>query len=544
MYDTLIVGATIIDGTGNQWFLADVGISSGRIAAVGRLGRTEGNRVLQAQGLVAAPGFIDAHAHSDFALTLNPGAESQVAQGITTEVDGNCGYSAFPLFKENRHMLLDPEGIEVSWSSAHEYFDVLRANVPGVNAASHVGHTTVRAAVMGAVNRKPSEPEMERMKDLVREAMEAGAVGLSTGLEYAPGSYAEVEELVELVTVVREYGGVHASHIRSYTGGVLEALDEAFEIGRLASAATHIAHYNVCGLHNQGLAQRGLEAINRARAGGFDVSLDTLGYRKNGAWAAPRAIFPEWAYNWKANNMDHLIELLRDPGQRAQLKSEVEARRRAKKIGLDEERTLSDWEEVYIDAVRDGSPNESFVGLSIPEVAARLGVEPCEAYFDLLLQEGRSLTSVRFPVTEHDSDAVLRSPMVMFSTDTVATSLEAADAPFNVFAAHPRHYGLFPYVLGRYVREEKKFLLEEAIRRVTSLPAQRFGLQDRGLIRVGMAADIVLFDPCRVASLATFRQPRVYPTGIEYVLVNGQMAVDEADITGRRGGQVLCLGHH
>jgi N-acyl-D-aspartate/D-glutamate deacylase len=542
-FDTLIVGGRLIDGSGSPWVRRDIGIRDGRIAALGSLRGREAGRVIDAADRYIAPGFVDVHAHSDFALTINRGAESQVGQGITTEVIGNCGFSAYPRLPETRGLMLDPKGVDGDWSTPAEYFEQLGARPTGTNVASLLGHSTIRQAVLGSDDRAPTRAELDRMKAFVREAMEAGAVGMSTGLDYLPGVHADADELVALAGVVAEFNGTYASHLRGYTGTLLAAVDEAIAIGERSGAAVQLSHMGVFGRKQWGSAARIVELVEGARERGVDVTADIMAYPTAGAWWAPRAIFTDAAYQWRlpaAEAMPALQARLKDPRQRAELRGEVERRRQEPKKGFHEElMTFDTWSDIYLDGVAAGSPRAAWTGRSIAELAAEQGVEPVDLYFSLIDQEGAGLSTIRISISEEDYRTFLAAPWVMFGTDSAATSLERNREPFNFIMAHPRHYANFVRVLTHFVRDQRWIRLEEAVRKMSALPALRFNLGDRGLIATGRAADLVVFDLAKVQEGATWLQPRAHPSGLDYVLVNGRIEVGDSGFTGDLAGKPL-----
>lgn len=540
-YDLIIRRGRVLDGTGGPWFQADIAIKDGRIAQVGYLDGATAANTLDAEGLWVTPGFFDAHTHSDFALIANPFPKSQLLQGVTSEVDGQCGYSAFPLVASSRGFTFEPKGgIKIDWSTPGEYFDRLAQAQPGINTAVFAGHTIIRAAVAGRDDRPVTPDELDKMKTHVREAMEAGALGLSTGLDYPPGGSADVKELVELCKVVRQYGGMYVSHLRGYTGTFVEAVAEAIAIGRGAGVPVQISHFGAAGKNNMELSRKALELIDEAREEGVDVMIDVIPYGTGGAWWGPRAIFPAWAYDWRKDNLDHVRELLLDPANRARLREEVEARRTMEKKGFEQERLIfSEWERIFLAETRPGSPHQTLVDKNMIEIGRALNKAPVDAYFDLLVEEYPVFSSVHIVRDLIETTELLRRPYTMFGSDSVATSPEAADQPFNAMQAHPRNYGWVPTILGTFVRDKGLLTWEEAICKLTSLPAQRFGFAGRGLLRAGMWADIVILDPAEINPGSTWRQPRLLPQGIHHVLVNGQFAVHNCQPTGVRAGQVV-----
>lgn len=542
-FDILIRNGKVLDGTGNPWFQADVGVKDRKIVEVGFLKHAAGRRSIDASGLFVAPGFVDAHTHSEFGLIYNPPAESHVAQGITTEVLGNCGYSPFPRVEASKGLLCDPEGVEGDWVTANEFFAKVRDRSFGVNAVTFVGHITIRTAVMGREARPARHEEIEEMKGYVRLAMEAGALGLSTGLDYPPSNSATTDELVALCEVVAEYGGMYSSHLRGYADTVLDAVEEAITIGRRTGIPIQLSHLIVFGRQNWGKGPQIVEMVDQARAEGIDVTADIMAYPTAGAWWAPRSVFSEDVYDWRVDSsieLENLRQKLSDPVTREELRQETKSRRTMEKHGFHEAFIIfNDWGDIYIEGVADGSPNEEYVGLSVAEITAREDKDPVDTYFDLVLQEGPELNSVHITESEDDYLAMLTAPWCMFGTDTIATSIERASEPYNVLQHHPRGYGSYPRILRLFVKEKQVLRLEEAVRKMTSLAAQRFGLDNRGLVREGMQADLVIFDFDTVTDRSTYLHPKRYPEGIEYVLVNGEFAVDTGQLTQATGGRIL-----
>ena len=542
-FDLIIRGGQVIDGTGAPARPADLGIKGDHIAAVGRLGEATAAREIDASGRLVTPGFIDAHAHSDVSLYLNPVCETQVAQGITTEIMGNCGYSPFPLLANNRGMLLDPPGVPLEWHSAEEYFERMAGSGMGINAFPQVGHLTVRAAVLNGEDRPATSDEIDAMKRHVRDAMEAGARGFSTGLDYHPSTASDLEEIVDLVKIVAEYGGWYTSHIRGYSHNVVNAVAEAIEVARRTGVRIQISHLGVCGRKNWGRAQRLLAIMDQARRDGVRVACDMMAYPTSGAWWGPRAIMPGRTYDWRKpwdENLPALREVLRDPQTRQELKAEIEARRDRRKYGFQEEFMIfSDWRDVYIEELPLGSPHRHLLGMDMSAAATAVGAEPCDLYFELILSEGEQFAAVHVPMSPKDFGDLLTNDWTMFGTDAIGSAIPRLREPWNTIQPHPRHYGTFPRVLARFVRDEQTLELERAIRRMTGLPADHFGLAGRGYVREGYQADLVVLDLPRVSERGTWRVPSAYPAGIDHILVNGVEAISNGQFTRRLGGRML-----
>jgi N-acyl-D-amino-acid deacylase len=520
MLDWRIRRARILDGTGTPWFRGDVGIRGGRIAAVGDLRGAAATREVDAGDRCLAPGFIDAHTHSDFSLPTFPRGESRISQGVTTEVGGNCGFSPFPVDPDRLDLLRDSSSfiaasLSWEWRSAADFFRHLESKPLGLNFVPLVAHGTVRVAVMGFDRRPPAADELERMKALVAEAMEAGAAGISSGLAYAPGIFSALEELVELCRVVARYGGIYATHMRNQDAGLLESVEESLRVGREADVPVQISHHKAMGEAYWGRVRDSLARVDEARQHGQDVTLDVYPYTAISTTFT--RFLPEWTLE---GGVGALLDRLRSPDLRAQIVQEASADQSVK------------WENVLVAAVRKPE-HRRYEGMSLTELGEARGATPLEAGLDLALTDGAPFPIVRFMLAEDDVEYVMRHPAVMIGSDGYSMSPGLGSKP------HPRSYGTFSRVLGHYVREKRVLSLEEAVRKMTSFPAARFGLWDRGLIRPGQVADLVLFDPSSIRDAATFSDPHQYSVGIEWVMVGGQMVWQEGKDTGAVAGQVL-----
>jgi len=544
MFDIVIEGGMIVDGTGNAWYRQDIGIKNGYIGGLGNSSGLARTQTIDAHGLVVSPGFIDVHSHSDFSLVINPAAESQVAQGITTEVIGNCGHSAFPLNERSRGLLMDPKGVDNYWSTLDEYINLLERQGTGTNVVPLVGHSTLRAAIVGREDRAPTQAEFEEMKGILREAVETGCPGLSTGLEYEPGKFAETSEVIELCRAIAPLGAIYVSHIRGmYRDTLLDALEEALRVGREAALPVQLSHMSIPRSDRFG-AQEVLDRIENARSKGIDVTMDVMSYPTIGAWWGLRAILPERAYDYKTSDIEALQAMIEDPSSRTRLSRDIKERREMKKRGFFERALIfSSWGHIVVHSVSDQSEISEHVGRSVEEIAQLKDRDPLDIFFDLVLREGRQLVLIHLLPSVEGHDTLLRSRLAMFGTDTIATAPQLTSARFNIMQAHPRHYGTFAHVLGELVRERKLMSLPEAIRRCSSLPAQRYGLADRGCVKEGLAADLVIFDESTIGQRADFLNPRLHPRGIEYVLVNGQVALEEGHLMKNLGGRVLPKRH-
>jgi N-acyl-D-amino-acid deacylase len=524
-YDLLIRQGTVYDGTGAPPYQADIAVAEGRIVAIGRLEGTARDTI-DASGLAVAPGFIDLHTHSDLSFLIDPDAQSKVRQGVTTEVVGNCGMSmGAPLLGEARQVLRDRVAtygvsLEAEWTTFAEYMERLERARPPLNVACQVGHGSVRLAVLGWADRAPTPEEMERMRGLVAEALEAGALGFSTGLFYAPGSYARTEEVMELAREAAKRGRLYSTHIRDegdYSVGLFSALQEAVEIGRMTGVRVQVSHLKCMGPSTWGKAERLLERLERARAEGVDVAGDQYPYTAGSTYLAAAA-FPRWA---QVGGRKALLENLRDTAFQARLRAAV-ADNYARRGGA--ERVVI----AYHPQRRD------LEGLSIARIADQWGVDPVEATLRLY-QEGEAFVVVH-QMVEEDVERIAAHPWVAVGSD--GSSLRDT-GPLSEGKPHPRSYGCFPRFLARYGRERRVVGLPEAVRKMTSLPAGRLGLTHRGRIAPGCWADLVCFDPKGVADTATFQEPHRYPQGIPHVLVNGVPVVRNGEYTGARAGKVL-----
>jgi len=527
-YDLVIRNGRIIDGTGSPWYAGDVGIRDGRIAAIGKVDGPA-RRTLDARGMVVAPGFIDMLGQSELTILVNPHLPSKIYQGITTEITGEGGSIApqnDAILKAD-HVTYEHYGITPDWRTFAQYFARLRKQGMGINLASYVGATQVRRMVLGDDDRAPSAAELERMKSLVRDAMHDGAVGVSTSLQYAPAPYATTEELIALAAEAGKLGGTYASHIRDEGNGIDAALDEAFRIGREAKIPVEIWHLKAAGKSNWGRMPEIVARIDAARRTGVDVAADTYAY--TAGFNSFSAIIPPWAHD---GGDKKLIERLKDPAMRARIRKEMET-------------PSGDWNNEW----QQVTGPESFIvgavqnpkllplqGKTIAEIARIWHKDPIDTVFDLLIQDDAFTQVALFIMSEPDVVLALQQPWVSVCNDSQGT------APSGILGRehpHPRAYGAFPHILHRYVHEEKKLTLEDAIRKFTALPAQRMRFADRGVLKYGMWADIVVFDPDTVRDLATFDAPNQLSQGMRFVLVNGVPVIDEGKMTNALPGKVL-----
>ncbi|HKT87658.1 MAG TPA: D-aminoacylase [Candidatus Sulfotelmatobacter sp.] len=527
-FDIVITNGHIIDGTGSPWYSGDVGIRDGKIAAIGNLSAAPRRRTIDADGKVVAPGFIDMLGQSELTILVDPRLPSKIYQGITSEITGEGG-SAAPLndaiIQSDRsgyeHYKIDPD-----WRTFRQYFARLEKQGIGINLASYVGATQVRRMVLGDADVQPTPAQLDQMKALVEQGMKDGAVGLSTSLEYAPAPYAKTDELIALASVAGKLGGIYATHMRNESDSVLESVDEALRIGREAHIPVEIWHFKVAGKNNWGRMPELIAKVNAARAAGNDVSADTYAYT---AWYNDFSAFiPAWAHD---GGTAKLVERLKDPATRARIRKDM----------LTPSRDWdNEWQEVpgpeaiMIGAIQNPKLLQ-FQGKRLSEVAKMWNEDPLDALFDFLIQDPSTGVAV-FGMSQPDVTLALQQPWVSVDNDSEGTSPEGILGQAH---PHPRAYGTFPRILRKYVREDKALTLEDAIRKFSALPAQRMRLTDRGVLKAGMWADVVVFDPATVHDVATFDNPNQLSVGMEYVLVNGVPVIDQGKMTGKLPGKVL-----
>jgi N-acyl-D-amino-acid deacylase len=523
--DLWITSTTVVDGTGSPAFGASVGVEGGRVVEIERGAAGDevvtARTVLDGAGLVLSPGFVDVHNHSDLSPLVDPEMRSTVLQGVTSVVVGNCGMSPFPAASAAELAAWsggDPDAMDLSFNGFGAFLDRLEAARPAVHIAALAGHGSIRALVMGSARRAPSSDELVAMRRSVAEAMDAGAVGLSTGLIYVPGIHAETDEVVALAEEAASAGGIYASHIRGEGAHLFRAVDEAIEIGRRARIPVHVSHLKCETSHVWGRAH---DLLARLRAGG-DVTGDQYPYA---AWASVlSSLLPDWA------PVNELPRLLDEPTTRARLRAAVE---QGEGDAFQSSVDGVGWDRIVIEDTADRSCN----GLDVATIAARWKMDPLEACFRLL-SEAPETSCIGHAMHEDDVRTILADPEIMVASVAVAI---ASDGPMAEVPVHPRTYGTFPRVVGPAVRAGV-LTLESAVRKMTSLPADRFGLEGRGRITEDAWADLVLFDPIRVTDRATFDQPHAVPEGIEAVLVEGTVAWQRGSDTIGRAGRMLRRG--
>jgi N-acyl-D-amino-acid deacylase len=529
-YDLLIRHGKIIDGSGNPWYHGDLAIRGQRIVALGQVPPGPAKCTIDAKGLVVAPGFIDIHSHSDFTLLEDGAAQSKIRQGVTTEVLGESD-SAGPRLGKLPPAKIEVNGKTLRWTTLGEYFDTVEKAGVSTNVASFVGLGTVWKCVMGNSHARPTADQLGEMKKLVEDAMKQGAAGLSCMLAMPPGSLATTDEIVELCKVAARHGGIFVAHIRHEGTGVLEAIKEVIDIGRRAGIQVEILHIKIADQRLWGKMSAIVELIDQARQQGVNVQANVYPYTRGHNNLA--SIIPPWAHEGGTRAM---LDRLKDPRLRDRLKKEIRD-------------GLPGWYNHYTAVGGDWSRmlltgNASYAGLTMDRLLAqRTKPKPAadllDAYFDFLVEEGGSVPTIYEHHTEKDMTLALRQPWCGIGSDGLAYSIEG---PLRRGHPHPRSFGTFPRVLGVYVRQLGLLRLEDAVRKMTSMNAQKLGLPDRGLLHTGKVADITVFDPERVIDRATYEQPFRYSEGVEYVVVNGTLVLDRGKHTGARPGVALRRG--
>ena len=528
-FDLVITNGHIIDGTGSPWYCGDIGIRSGKIAAIGILKDTARARTLDAEGKVVAPGFIDMLGQSEATILVDPRLPSKIYQGITTEITGEGG-SAAPLndaIVAADRANYDHYHITPDWRTLGQFFARLEKQGMGINMASYVGATQVRRMVLGDDDVQPTPAQLEQMRELVRAAMREGAVGVSTSIEYAPAPYAKTEELIALAGESSKFGGIYATHMRNEGDAVLEAIDEAVRIGKEAHVPVEIWHLKVAGKRNWGRMPQVVEKINAARAAGADVSADTYAYT---AWFNSFSAFiPPWAHDGGEAKM---VERLKAPAMRARIRKDLLT---PSKDWDNEWQEIPGPEAILIGVVHNPKllPLQ---GKRLSEIAKLWNKDPIDALMDLLIEDDGFTSVAVFGMSEPDIVLALQQPWVSFDNDSSGASTEGILGQEH---PHPRAYGTFPRILRKYVREESKLTLEDAVRKFSALPAQRMRLADRGVLKAGMWADVAIFDPNTIRDLADFEKPNQLSQGMDYVLVNGVPVIDQGKMTGALPGKVL-----
>ena len=498
-YDIIISNGRVVDGSGNPWYEADVAINGERIVRIGDLSSDTGSQVIDANGLIVAPGFIDPHTHALRGILDVPNAESALLQGVTTLTEGNDGTSPFPV-DEHYQTIIDKQ-ISPNW---------------GI----FVGHGTIRSQIIGAEDRDPTRVELEQMKDMVEQAMQQGALGLSTGLFYVPGSFASTEEIVELSKVAAEHGGIYISHMREEAAQLIDSVNETIRIGEESGIAVQMTHHKVIGVENWGSSIDSLRLVDQARERGIDITIDQYPY--TASQTGINALIPQWA---QEGGRVRMLERIESPETRAAIKNEV-----VLKILYD--RGGGDPKNIFISR---NTWDPSMTGKNLAELTVEAGMNPTpenasEVVFEIL--KGGGATAVYHAINTDDVDRIMQHPVTAIGSD----------GPVGIFGEgtpHPRQYGTFARVLGHYVRERAVLTLEDAVRKMSSQTARRLGIHNRGLLTEGYYADIAIFDADEIIDKATFEEPHQYAIGIKFVLVNGQVVVEQGRHTGRRPGKII-----
>ena len=526
MHDLIITGGQVLDGTGAEPVLADVAIQNRRIAAVGNLSGEAARNTLDANGLCVTPGFIDIHSHDDFNLPVNPLAPGKIRQGVTTQVTGNCGWSPAPLSPQHRQLFLDnagffDSGLSYDWESMGDFLS--RLPPIALNVAQLVGHVTVRCAVMGMEDRPPTETELAAMKTLLADAMTEGAFGFSTGLVYPPSAYADTAEIAELAKVAAGFGGGYHTHMRDEGRNIMEAVREAAEIGKRSGARVHISHLKLHGRPMWGRAGELLELIETLGQEGVSLHCDQYPYPAGSSGL--KSLLPNWTHQ---GGPRALMARLKNPEQRDRIRAELLE-------GMSEAgyMKIAQWSDVMI----SDSPSRPHVnGMNLQEIGERENKLAVDAMLDVLLDDYAKTLAIFFTIGVQDMEEIMSHPDISIGSDGILTTVpgkEGATLP------HPRYYGTFPRVLGKYARETNLLSLPMAVRKMTALPAEALGLTGRGRLAPGFHADIVVFDPAKVLDRATFKAPHQYPVGIHEVIVNGEAVVSGGEVTGATPGTIL-----
>lgn len=528
-FDIVITDGRIIDGTGSPWYSGDLGIRGAKISAMGNLSGAPRTRTIDAHGQVVAPGFIDMLGQSELTILVDPRLPSKIYQGITTEITGE-GDSVAPLnvaIRRDGEKYFELLHIDPDWQTFREYFARLEKQGIGINVADYVGATTVRRMVLGDNDVQPTPAQLEQMKQLVRQAMRDGAVGLSTSLEYPPAPYAKTDELIALASEASHYGGIYATHMRSESTAILQSLDEVIRIAREAHIPVEIWHFKVAGKPSFGRMPEAVAKIEAARAQGVDLAADTYAYT---AWGNGLSAFlPPWAHD---GGHSQLLARLKDPAARERMRKDMLT---PSDDWENEWQQITGPESILIGSVQNPKLL-ALQGKTMADVAKLWHKDPLDTIFDFLIEDDAATGVAVQGMSEPDVSLALQQPWVSIDNDSSGASPEGILGREH---AHPRAYGTFPRILRKYVREEHKLTLDDAIRKFSALPAQRLRLEGRGLLRVGMWADVTVFDPATIRDLATFDNPNQLSQGMDYVLVNGVPVIDHGKMTAARPGKVL-----
>lgn len=530
MTDLIIRGGTIIDGSGAPSYRGDVAVKDGIIDFIGRLDEKKAAKIIEADGLVVSPGFIDMHSHDDLHLLENPAMEAKIRQGVTSTVIGNCGFGLYPVLPENKKLFHEyaaqlfgePEKGAMGYEQLEDFFTELKSLGSALNVASLVAHGVLRVAVMGFENRPPNEFELQKMKELLRQSLRSGAQGMSLGLIYPPGSYADTKELIELSQVVADEGGILTSHMRNEAQYLLESIEEMLVIARATKVPLEISHLKASGIPNFGKGKEALKIIAQAKMEGVDVTFDQYPYPAGSTTAT--ILLPPWSLE---GGTEKMLERIREQDSRHLMKKDM--MEGISGSSWEPRWRIFGWDKILICSVKK-SENKQFEGQSVKEITDRLQLDPCDFILDLLEKEDGQFIMITFQQDRNDLEEIMVHDLQMFGTDGL---------PLRGRKAHPRLYGTYPKILGTYVRDNNLLSLERAIFKMCYMPANRLGLLDRGLLRPGMAADITIFDKNTVAERSTYTNPAENPEGIISVIVNGVVVMEEGKFTGKYPGRAL-----
>jgi N-acyl-D-amino-acid deacylase len=527
MLDILIKNAQIIDGSGEQAFQADVGIKEQRIVEITKKIEQEAKQSIQADNLCLAPGFIDPHMHSDLTLFKNSRAESSIRQGVTTEVIGNCGFSAAPLsLKTSNEVKFLAGGLDIAtnWGSMAEYIERLEKSGSALNVVPMVGHNTIRSMVLGFEDVQPTSEQQLEMEQQVENAMLQGARGFSAGLFYPPGCYANTNEVIDLAKVAGKHGGIFACHIRSESDQVLSAVKEIIEIGEQAEIQVQFSHVKICGYRNWEMIGELIAMLESDEAREINLGCDQYPYTASSTTLY--SILPYWA---QTGGGEKIADRIKDSATRKRITKDW----RENQIEWDQRSGVRDWSGILI---TECPSRPEFNGKTVEEIATQSGNDPFETALDIISLDNAQTVAVFHDQQEEILRELMQMPYVVVGSDSLGS---APDGRMDQGSPHPRTYGTFPRVLGRYVREEKVLSLETAIKKMTSVTAKRYNLKDRGVVRKGAWADLMIFDPEIITDKASFADPHQFPIGIPYVIVNGEMVIEEGDHTGKLPGRIL-----
>jgi len=539
--DMLIKNGLVFDGTGDEPFKADIGISSDKILFVNRKVKVKADSIIDAKNMSVAPGLIDTHSHSEFTLLADARAEGKVCQGITTEINGNCGLSAAPLYGEALHQReadIKDFGIRERWSTFHEYFRVLKKRGIAVNFATLAGHGNIRASVIGYEDKLLDDIELKKLKTLLKKAISEGASGLSTGLIYPPGVYSETEELIELCKFLshafnpssppfskglKGCFGIYTTHMRSEGDKLIESIEETIRIGKEAGIKVHISHIKTSGKENWHKVGRVISLMEESRKEGVSLTCDAYPYTASSTDLD--TVLPAWVYS---GGREGELKRLKNSRIREKIKKQI----------LDAHPLKNYWKKIFISSVST-EKNRWMEGRSLHSIAGIKGKEPVEILFDILIEERLMVSAIFASMHEGNLKQFLSLPYCMIGSDSAARSFSG---PTYRGKPHPRGFGSFPRFLGKYIRDENLMSMSKGIHKITSLPAQTFGIHQRGIIRKGAYADLVIFDHEKIIDRATFKNPFLKPEGIRYVFINGVPALWEGHLTGSKSGKILRHG--